>query len=215
MLFVAWAGLALNLFLGDVISDRFEYHKHGYEFCTLTMGTDLSMFSLQLLSNVDLISKLPQTGFWSAFAFISPDNPAKQHAFILGFFFLLACVASFATARISKSVNDPTTPCKGLLSGFNFALGSGAFGGYLLLFAHRVALMLFILTFVLLSFGLPLIAEVRSRGSDNIVTRNSQELVEIVEPQITRLQALAHEKAKGAGRQLVLLWILAAIARGC
>ena len=75
--------------------------------------------------------------------------------------------------------------------------------------------MLFILTFVLLSFGLPLIAEVRSRGSDNIVTRSSHEFVEIVQPQITRLQTLARTKVEGAGRQLALLKVLAAIARVC
>ena len=132
VLFVTWAGLTLKLFLGDVISDRFEYHKHGYDFCTLTMGTALSMFSLQWLSDVDLMSKLPQTGVWSAFAFVSSD-PAKQHAVILGLLFLAACVVSFVAARISRSVNDPSTRAKALLAGINFALGSGAFGTYVFL----------------------------------------------------------------------------------
>src|SRR6266581_6365252 len=111
VLFVTWAGLMLKLFFGDVITDKFEYHKHGYDFCTLTMGTALSAFSLQVLSGGDLMSKLPQTGIWSAFAFISSD-PAKQHAVILGLLFLAACVASLIAARISRSVNDPSTPAK-------------------------------------------------------------------------------------------------------
>ncbi len=132
VLFVTWVGLMLKLFLGDIISDNFEYHKHGYDFCTLTMGTALSMFSLQLLSDGDLLSKLPPTGFLAAFAFVSPD-PWKQHTVILALLFLAACLASFGTARISRSVNDPRTRARALLAGLNFALGSGAFGTYLLL----------------------------------------------------------------------------------
>ncbi len=73
--------------------------------------------------------------------------------------------------------------------------------------------MLFVLTFVLLSFALPLIAEVRSRRSDNIVTRSSREIVEIVEPQIARLQQAARAKVEGAQQQLAWLRVLAAIAR--
>jgi hypothetical protein len=132
VLFVTWAGLTLKLFLGDVVSDKFEYHKHGYDFCTLTMGTALSMFSLQLVGGQDLLHKLPTTGVWSLFAFVSADT-SNQHTFILAALFLAASVLAFVTARISRSVSDPATRWKALLAMFNFVLGSGSFGTYVFL----------------------------------------------------------------------------------
>src|SRR5262245_36446292 len=59
VLLVTWGGLSLKLLCGDVISDKFEYHKHGYDFCVVTMGTALSTFTLQLLSDKDLLPKAP------------------------------------------------------------------------------------------------------------------------------------------------------------
>ena len=49
VLFVTGIGLALKTVFGDLISGEFEYHKHGYDFCIVTLGATISSLSLQLL----------------------------------------------------------------------------------------------------------------------------------------------------------------------
>jgi hypothetical protein len=137
VLAVTWIGLGLKLLFGDVVSDKFEYHKHGYDFCNLTMGTALSMLSLQMLSNTDVLPGIPDTGPWAVLAIISSDR-VRQRVALLTALFILTCFLTLLTARISRAVVEPTTKAKNLLSLLNFGIGASAFGAYLFLLLAKV-----------------------------------------------------------------------------
>lgn len=132
VLAVTWIGLGLKLLFGDVISDKFEYHKHGYDFCVLTMGTALSMLSLQVMSDTEVLHGIPTTGPWADLCLISADA-AKQQLALLAGLFLLTCFMALVTARISRAVGEPATKGKNVLSLFNFAIGASVFASYLFL----------------------------------------------------------------------------------
>jgi hypothetical protein len=134
---VTWLGLALKLLLGDLVSDKFEYYKHGYDFCTLTMGTALSMLSLQMLSTTDILPGIPKTGPWAIFEVISTDVVRQRIALLVGLF-IVACFLSLLTARISRAVVDPSTKARNLLSLLNFAIGASTFAAYLFLLLAKV-----------------------------------------------------------------------------
>jgi putative effector of murein hydrolase LrgA (UPF0299 family) len=132
ILLVTWVGLCLKLLFGDVVSDKFEYHKHGYDFCVVTMGTALSLFSLQLIAlkdNRDILPGAPTFSFLSAIA----PAPINQRLVFLACLFFLSCFFSLLTARISRAVSEVNTQGKDLLSLLNFFFGSGLFGAYLFL----------------------------------------------------------------------------------
>lgn len=137
VLAVTWIGLGLKLLFGDVVSDEFEYHKHGYDFCNLTMGTALSMLSLQMLSNTDLLPGIPNTGPWAIFDIVSPDV-VRQRVALLITLFTVTCFLTLLTASISRAVVDPATKGRNLLSLLNFGIGASAFGAYLFLLLAKV-----------------------------------------------------------------------------
>lgn len=137
VLTVTWLGLSFKLLFGDVITGKFEYHKHGCDLCILTMGTALSMLSLQLISKADILPGIPGTGLWSLFTVFSNDV-VKQRIALLVALFIVSCFLAFLTALISRAVGDPATKGKNLLSLMNFGIGSSTFGAYLFLLIAKV-----------------------------------------------------------------------------
>ena len=137
VLAVTWIGLGLKLLFGDVVSDKFEYHKHGYDFCNLSMGTALSMLSLQIMSSTDVLPGIPATGAWAAFSVVSKDI-VRQRVALLSGLFIVMCFLALLTARISRAVADPATKGKNLLSLLNFGIGASAFFAYLFLLLAKV-----------------------------------------------------------------------------
>lgn len=135
---VAWVGLALKIFLADVVADKFEYHKHGYDFCTLTMGTILTTFALQALGGQDLLPLLPAYNLASDPA-VALQQTLLQRSIFLGVLFILSVLLSMLAARISRAVMDPTTRAPGILAFINFSLGVLAFVGYFVLLIAKVA----------------------------------------------------------------------------
>lgn len=133
VLAVTWISLGLKLLCGDVVSDKFEYHKHGYDFCNLTMGTALSMLSLQMFSTAPLLKGLPSTGPLRLLTPIIGPDQARQQIALLTSLFVLTSFLTLLTARISRAVVDPATKAKNLLSLLNFGIGASAFGAYLFL----------------------------------------------------------------------------------
>jgi hypothetical protein len=138
VLVFTWAGLGIKLLVGDVASDKFEYHKHGYDFCLLTMGTALSMLSLQLLSEDDLLKGLSAGGPLVYLSKLSP-NAATQHAILLATLFLITAFLSLLTARISRAITIEKSKGSDLLAMLNFSVGATTFGAYLFLLLSKVA----------------------------------------------------------------------------
>jgi hypothetical protein len=136
VLFITWVGLGLKLLFGDVITDKFEYHKHGYDFCIVSMGALLSTLSLQLLTDKDLLPGIQTTGPFGVFGVLSP-NIVIQRATMLTALFLLSCFSALLTARVSRAIGDPSTQGKNLLSLLNMFVGVVVFATYLLLLISK------------------------------------------------------------------------------
>jgi hypothetical protein len=132
VLLVTGLGLVLKTVFGDLISGEFEYHKHGYDFCVVTLGATISSLSLQLTTDKDLFPGLPSTGPLSFLAGVSGDV-LVQRRMLLFLFLLLSCVVALLTAYISKAIKDPNTRFKNALSLINFSFGSALLGAYVLM----------------------------------------------------------------------------------
>jgi hypothetical protein len=129
VLLVTGLGLILKTVLGDMISGEFEYHKHGYDFCIISLGATISSFSLQLTSDKDLFPGLSSTG---PLAIISSDV-LEQRRVLLFVFLLFSYTATLLTAYISKAIKEPDTKFKNALSLINFSIGSALLGVYVLM----------------------------------------------------------------------------------
>lgn len=132
VLAVTWVGLGFKIFFGDIASGKFQYHKHGYDFCIATMGASLSLFALQMLSNEDLLPKISSSKVWPAPP-RSIEEAIRRSDGVLGAIFIAACLLTLLTASISREIETPTTKWKSVLSAMNFSIGAAAFAGYLLL----------------------------------------------------------------------------------
>lgn len=132
VLAVTWIGLGFKIFLGDLASGKFHYHKHGYDFCLTTMGAALSTFALQMLSDKDLLPKISSSPMWPTPAGTLAESIRRSDD-VLGALFIVASLFALLTASICREIEQPDTKWKSVLSGLNFSIGAGAFAGYLLL----------------------------------------------------------------------------------
>lgn len=124
-------GLVFKLILGDLGSGKFDYHKHGYDLCIMTLAASLSGLSLQLTAERDLYSGIPATGWLRSGLESLTTDPKSQSTILLFGVFLLACILSLITARILMSIREDGVKGKNYLSLLNFLLGAGVFGIYI------------------------------------------------------------------------------------
>jgi len=132
ILAITAGGLVFKILFGDMISGRFDYQRHGYDLCIVTLGASLSGLSLQIMADHDLFPDFPKTGVFAGLASLSP-NPVSQRIVLLLGVFLLSCIMSLVTARVAMAIRDDSTKGKNYLSLLNFLFGAGVFGAYILM----------------------------------------------------------------------------------
>jgi hypothetical protein len=126
-------GLVLKIIFGDMVSGKFEYQKHGYDLCIITLGAALSSLSLQMVTQDDLFPGLQD--FFGLGTITA--NVQSQRTILLSIVFLVSCIMSLITARIGMAIREDTTKGKNYLSLINFALGAGVFGAYILMLVTK------------------------------------------------------------------------------
>ena len=124
-------GMLLKILLGDLASGEFQYHKHGYDFCVVTLGASLSGASLQLVAGNDLYPGLSRMTSWLGLDKLTHDTVSQRLSFLI-LTLLVSCLLAFVTARISRAIKDKNASYPGLLSLLNYVLGVTLFGGYVL-----------------------------------------------------------------------------------
>ena len=85
----AAAALILKMFISDYAAKKFEWHKHGYDMCIMTLGTSLT--TLAYASALD--------------EFQFPREELRY----LQLLFFVAMIATFVTARNSRDIEEGTT----------------------------------------------------------------------------------------------------------
>jgi len=118
ILFLAFATLGVKVVLGDLISGRFEYQKHGYDLCIMTLAAAVSSLSL-----------LVPRG-----ASGSPSAAQASFGYMIG----LSLLATVVTASISRALRASPPP-RGpeVLCFLNYSIGSGVLGAYLYLIVKK------------------------------------------------------------------------------
>jgi hypothetical protein len=116
IMFLAFATLGVKVVLGDLISGKFEYQKHGL--CIMTLAAAVSSLSYLV----------PNTG--SSF----PSAVQRSFGYLIG----VSLLATVVTASVSRALRA-TPPPSGLniLCFLNYALGSGVLGAYLYLIVTK------------------------------------------------------------------------------
>jgi hypothetical protein len=132
VLIVTALGILFKLLFGDLATGEFQYHKHGYDLCVLTMGAALSGLSLQLLSERNIFPGMQATGPIVFAKYITPD-PVQQSRILLFVVFLASSLAALLTARIAKAIRESATRGKHLLACVNFCTGAAMLGWYVLI----------------------------------------------------------------------------------
>ena len=134
----AAVGLVLQTVMDDLISGESSYHRHGYDFCTITLGASLSSLAAQLITTQTLFPGLDRTSLMTLVQSIrqttesrSPDQ--TDYVLVLASIFAMSCVTSVLTAYISKAVDDKATKFKSGLSIISFGIGLALFGWYILM----------------------------------------------------------------------------------
>lgn len=136
ILLITGITISIKTILGDIISGEFLYHKHGYDFCVVSLGTSMSMLSLQVLTAKNLLPGLENAHFRS---FLSQHITSSSNITIvyLSFLLIISSIATLITARISSSINNESPKFPNLLSIINFIIGSVIIGMYLLLIISK------------------------------------------------------------------------------
>lgn len=132
ILIVTMFGLLLKTVFGDLVAGEFNYYKHGYDFCIITLGASLSSFAMQLVSKHDLFPNLPKTGPINVLASVAPDV-IDQRRILLLLIFAASCFLALLTAYIGRHIKEGQTAGAALLSGLNFILGSALLSIYVLI----------------------------------------------------------------------------------
>ncbi len=124
--------ISIKTILGDIISGKFLYHKHGYDFCIVALGTSMSGLSLQVLNEKNLFPGLQNAPFQSFMSqhIVSNSNIAIAY---LSLILVISSFATLLTARISKAIDCENPRFPDLLSIINFSIGSSLIGLYVLL----------------------------------------------------------------------------------
>jgi hypothetical protein len=133
ILFVTVFGIVIKIVCADIATGTFEYHKHGHDFCVLTMGGALSAGSVQLMSKTDQFPGIARAWPWKYLDSLTEDV-IMQRLIVIGIMFCLSCFFAFATARISRAIREENPPPNNpdLLSLINFTAGTALFSVYLL-----------------------------------------------------------------------------------
>ncbi|MCP5133686.1 MAG: hypothetical protein H6976_08795 [Gammaproteobacteria bacterium] len=136
ILLVSTLGILFKLLFGDLATGEFQYHKHGYDLCVLSMGATMSSLSLQLVTDINLFSGIQSTSpILLAKTF---TNDAIQQSRVLLFtVFLFASFSTLLTARVSKAIRFDSTKGKNILSLLNFSIGAAMLGWYVLILVAR------------------------------------------------------------------------------
>lgn len=136
VLIVTTIGLLFKLMLGDIATGEFQYNKHGYDLCVLSMGATMSSLSLQLITEINLFPGIRATGLLQ-FAQLFTDNPVKQNRGLMSVVFIFSSFAALLTARISRAIKFDPTRGKNLLSLINFSIGAAMLGWYVLILVTK------------------------------------------------------------------------------
>lgn len=136
MLGIIVLGLLFKLLFGDLASGEFNYYKHGYDLCVLTMGSAMASVCLQLQSDADLFPGLT--------AMIPPNlastftaNPASISVLLLFLVFMASSFCTLLTARIARTIKEGKSRGNGGLAVINFCCGSAMLGGYVLILVTK------------------------------------------------------------------------------
>jgi hypothetical protein len=133
ILSVTIVGLIAKMLFGDIASGEFSWHKHGYDFCIMTLGAVLSGLSLQLISDTDLFPGLSSIGLFSTFS----QDVLGQRRIALFIFLISSFASALLTARISRAIGDPNTHLKAALSLLNFSIGTVFLAFYVLVLVTK------------------------------------------------------------------------------
>lgn len=128
----------MKTIFGDIISGEFKYHRHGYDFCVITLGASISAISLQLLSTIDLFPGITPSGWLGKILVSLTNDPATQRLILLFVILLWSCFGALLTAYICKAIRNKKTKYKDLLSCINFSVGTGLFGIYIFMLITKV-----------------------------------------------------------------------------
>ena len=132
ILAISAVGLLFKIVFGDMITGKFDYQRHGYDLCIVTLGASLSSLSLQIMTDHDLFPDLAKAKILAPLLSFAP-NPVAQRVSLLMGVFLLSCIMSLLTARIGMAIREESTKGKNYLSLLNFVIGVGVFGTYILM----------------------------------------------------------------------------------
>src|ERR1700741_3176005 len=89
ILFVTAMGLCIKIVVGDFVAGKFLYHKHGYDFCLMTLASSITGWSLQFMAEKDLF---PAAGsIWPlSLLYGMTEDPVKARLYSLFAIMLLA-----------------------------------------------------------------------------------------------------------------------------
>lgn len=122
--------------MGDFISNKFEYHKHGYDFCVTSLGASMTALCLQLTSEINLFPELNQFPVFQPLTSMI-DDPITLTITCLSLTLIASSFLMLLTARISKAITQDAPSCPDLLSLIGFLLGASVIGFYTLILITR------------------------------------------------------------------------------
>lgn len=138
VLLIAWAAIAFKTLFGDLALGRFDYHKHGYDFCIITLGSSMASLGMQIVSDEDLFSGLPSMFPMGLIEKLAPGDYFSQRVILLLLIFFASSILALLAAGNSRSILNETAKNTWSLSLLNFILGTGIFGFYIFLLIARV-----------------------------------------------------------------------------
>lgn len=139
LLIIVWLGIALKFLVGDLVSGHFDYEKHGYDLCLISMGGALSALAVQLFIEHETLPGLKQSVLAPFLKEISGDGVRQQIVFLV-VVFLGCCCASLLAASINRGIaNTKNRLYKSVKTLASFAIGGFTFVCYLFLVLWKVA----------------------------------------------------------------------------
>jgi hypothetical protein len=137
LLLITWLGIAFKFLVGDLVSGDFDYLKHGYDLCLISMGGALSVLAVQLFLDHGTLPGVEKSTIAPLLVEIS-DKAAKRQMIFLVIVFLACCCATFLCASINRGIKVPGVKYKALKVSASFSIGAVTFICYLFLVLWKI-----------------------------------------------------------------------------
>lgn len=123
VLFFVVLGMIFSLTLGYLATNEFEYHKFGFELGGISFGVLLSIFSLQMLSDVNLIPDVNRS-ILNPLIYIFPDSSVQIQNLALIFSALSCTVILWVITTVFCNILKNKKPrFPNVLAFFAFVIG--------------------------------------------------------------------------------------------